>query len=181
MRRTVVLAAFAALAVALVALVEPPRRRTGSELARGPRALRVVPARVRQVELVAGTRRVLADRLDDGWQVAGVSATPAMRDALDALVDELTSLRAVDAFRPGALAAYGLDPPSATIAVTSADGTARLALGSLNTVGSAVYARRDEHGRVLQVGVYLLDVVRRVLEAPDGAAGTVRAYWPEIG
>jgi hypothetical protein len=133
------------------------------------------------VELVAGTRRVLADRIGGGWQVAGVSATPAMHAALDALVDELESLRAVDAFKPGELAAYGLDPPSATIAVTSAGGTARLALGSLNAVGSTVYARRDEHGRILQVGVYLLDVVRRVLDAPDAAAGTVRSYWPEIG
>src|SRR5512143_3882403 len=102
MRRTALLAAFAALALALVVLIEPPRRRTGSELARGPRALRVVPARVSRVELVAGARRVVAERGGDGWQVSGVSATPAMRDALDALVEELAGLRAVDAFRPGA-------------------------------------------------------------------------------
>lgn len=181
MRRTLLLVAFAGVALALVATIEPPRRRTGRELARGPLALRVAPGHVRRIELEAGSRRVVAERTGDGWQVGGVAATPSMRDALDALVDELAGLRAVDAFRPGALAAYGLDPPSATIAVTSAHGTARLALGTINAVGSSVYARRDEHGRVLQVGVYLLDVVRRVLDAPDAAAGTVRAYWPEIG
>ena len=181
MRRTLLLAGFAALALGLVMVVQPPPRRTGRELARGPRVLRVVPARVRRIDVVAGNRRVVADRIAAGWQLGASPAPSAIGEALDALVDELTELRAVDAFRPGALAAYGLDPPSATIAVTSTHGTTRLALGSLNTAGSTLYARQDEHGRVLQVGVYLLDVLRRVLDATDVPGAAVRAYWPEIG
>jgi hypothetical protein len=57
----------------------------------------------------------------------------------------------------------------------------RLALGTLNAGGSTVYARRAGHARVLQLGVYLLEVVRRVPESRMLDAERVRAYWPEMG
>jgi hypothetical protein len=60
----------------------------------------------------------------------------------------------------------------------------RLELGALNTAGSTVYARREGHRRVLQLGVYLLELVRRVVDARDAGSDEARGrggYWPEIG
>ena len=181
MRRTVSLAAFAAFGLALVMITEPPPRRTARELLRGPRPFRISASTVRRIEVTIANRHLGADRTGDGWRTDAVPATPALRDALDALVNELASLRAVDAFRPSSLAEIDLDPPTGTIVVTTPRGTQRLELGALNTGGSTFYARRDGHGRVLQLGVYLLELVRRVFDARETGAGHARGYWPEIG
>jgi hypothetical protein len=181
MRRTIVLGAFVAIGVVLVLVVEPPRRLTGRELARGPRAVRVSTRTVRAVDVSVATRRLVADRGDGGWRLGGTPVSRALGEALDALVDELEVLRAVDAFRATSLAPFGLDPPAGSIVVTTSHGVERLDLGTLNAAGSTCYARREGHPRVLQLGVYLLEVVRRVLDARDAGAGSVRAYWPEIG
>ena len=148
----------------------------------GPRAFAITADAVRRVEVDLGSRHVVADRVPDGWRVDASMASPALREALDALIQELAGLRAVDAFRSsGDLGALGLSPPEGTIALTTARGTQRLELGALNTVGSTFYARREGHGRVLQLGVYLMEIVRRVVAARDVPASSARAYWPEIG
>jgi hypothetical protein len=181
MRRTIALAVFAALGVAL-ALLTAPAGRTRRPMMHGPRAFTLTADAVRRVEVDLGSRRVVADRVPDGWRVDASIASPALREALDALLKELAGLRAVDAFRPsGDLGALGLSPPEGTIALTTARGTQRLELGALNAVGSTFYARREGHRRVLQLGVYLMEIVRRVVSARDAAASSARAYWPEIG
>jgi hypothetical protein len=184
MRRTLVLAAFVAIAALLAATVEPPRRLTGIERVRGPRALRARPGDVRRLVLdVAGRRRAAERTATGGWRLDAGPASPAFGEALDALANELAGLRAVDAFRADDLKPLGLDPPAATIAVTTPRGVQRLAFGSANTAGSTVYARRDGHGRVLQVGVYVVELVRRIFEVRDreGRAASAVPYWPEIG
>ena len=181
MRRTLALAVFAAVGVALAVLTAPPGG-TRRPMIHGPRAFNVTADAVRRVEVDLGSRRVVADRVADGWRVDASVASPALRDALDALVKELAGLHAVDAFRSsGDLAALGLAPPEGTIALTTARGTQRLELGALNAVGSTFYARREGHRRVLQLGVYLMEIVRRVVGARDAAASAACAYWPEIG
>ena len=80
---------------------------------------------------------------------------------------------------PTDLRDFGLEPPAGTLVVTTARGTQRLALGKLNAAGSAVYARRGVEPRVLQVGVYVLETVERVLAPDDEHAA--RRYRPEIG
>jgi len=181
MRRTVALAVFAVVGVAL-ALLTAPAGRTRRPMVHGPRAFMVTADAVRRVEVDLGSRRVVADRVPEGWRVDASTASPPLRAAIDALVQELAGLRAVDAFRSSAdLGALGLSPPEGTIALTTARGTQRLELGALNTVGSTFYARRGGHGRVLQLGVYLMEIVRRVVAARDAAASSARAYWPEIG
>jgi hypothetical protein len=183
-RRTLVLAVFVALGAALVAIVEPPRRLTGLERARGPRVFRGPLRTVERLEIDVGGRHLTADRTPDGgWRIEGAPVSPMLGDGLDSLAQELVGLRAVDAFRTSNLAALGLDPPAGTILMTTSRGTQRLALGALNTAGSAVYARRDEHARVLQVGIYVVDLVRRIFGARDaeGRAASLRTYWPEMG
>ena len=184
MRRTLLLSTFAAVGVALVVITTPPPRRTGRELVHGPRPFHISAERVQRIEVDAATRRVMAERAGAAWRVDAALASPALQAALDSLVDELAGLRAVDAFRPTDLTALGLDPPALTIVVTTARGTQRLEVGSLNAAGSTFYARRDGHARVLQLGVYVLELIRRVVDARDAGsdeARVPRGYWPEMG
>src|SRR5262249_54975760 len=186
MRRTLVLVAFVAIGLTLVALIEPPRRVSGPERVRGPRPFRTRASEIRRVELTVGDRALAAERAPDGsWALDGAPAPARLGDALDALATEIAGLRAIDAFRPEIVAPLGLDPPEGSIVVTTSRGVQRLALGGLNNAGSAVYARRGDHRRVLQVGVYLVELVRRVFEARDAdsrSAGRGRGgYRPEMG
>jgi hypothetical protein len=176
MRRTLMLGVLVALGLVLVTLVEPPRRLTGRERSRGPRLFRAAAHEVRRVDLALPNRQLAAERAQDGWRLDGVLASAPLRDALDALVGELVELRAVDAFRPTSMASLGLEPPEASIVLTTARGSQHLALGALNAAGSTVYARRDRHGRVLQVGIYVVELVRRVFGARDLEGRAVRAY-----
>jgi hypothetical protein len=180
-RRTLVLLAFVLLGLGLVWMVEPPRRRSGPETVRGPRPFRIGPGDIQRIEVTMGSRSFVAERVADGWRLDGAPPSAAGHDAIATLADELARLRAIDAFRPSSFEGFGLDPPRGTIVVTTPRGVQRLALGTLNAGGSAVYARRAGHARVLQLGVYLLEVVRRVPESRVLDAERARAYWPEIG
>jgi hypothetical protein len=184
MRRTLVLAAFVAIAALLAATVEPPRRLSGPDRVRGPRVIRAQSRDVQRLELDVAGRRLGAERAAaGGWRLDAGLASPALGEALDALTTELVGLRAVDAFRGDDVKSLGLDPPAATIAVTTSRGVQRLAFGSSNAAGSTVYARREGHRRVLQVGVYVVELVRRIFEVRDreGRAASLGSYWPEIG
>jgi hypothetical protein len=165
------LVALVVVAFALALWIEPQRRQTPAELARGPRAMRIVPGDVERVEVRRGPERVEATRAPIGWTIDGRAAPPMKAQAVDDLVQLLSTVRAVDAFRAEDLATFGLEPPSATIVVTTGAGERRLAIGVLNTTGATVYARCDDHPRVLRLGVYLLSVVERVLAPSGGATG----------
>ena len=170
MRRTLVLLALAALGVALVTTIEAPRRPTARELVHGARPLRTTARAMRRIEVRIGSRHVVAVRAADGsWQRDGAAPDPRFAAAVDALAHELEDARAIDAFRTANPAALGLDPPAGSIGITTARGPERLDLGSLNTAGSTVYARRAGHRRALQLGVYLLQVAQRVADAAEPA------------
>jgi len=161
-------------AAALVLTVEPPTRPTGPQSVRGPRVLRVQPHRVRRLELAGGTRRLVAVRAAGGWTLDGQPADAGMAEALDALVQTLATLRALDAFRPGDRAALGLNPPAATLAVSTGTRERRLALGAPNAAGNALYVARAGHPRVFLVGTGMLSAIDRVFYQQDLAAKTPR-------
>jgi hypothetical protein len=176
-RRTLALGLLAAAGVALFVLVRPPVRRSGPETARGPRLFRTSAAGIRRIEIAIGAQRVAAERTADGWRANGVAADAAAVEALDDLADLLARLRVVDAFRATDLAPFGLAPAQGTVAIATRHGTQRVALGSLNAAGSALYARRDGTPRVFQVGTYLLSALDRVAER-TGARPPASALSP---
>ena len=149
----------------------PERRAPG---AHGPRVLPVAPAAVRAVVVRYATVAVAAQRTDAGWAFDGRPASPRAAEALDALVAQLARLRAVDAFRAGDLAQFGLAPPEGAITVTTASGARSVALGRFSTTGGAIYARREGHPRVFLLGAGLLSSIERVrfqraqMDAPAG-------------
>jgi uncharacterized protein DUF4340 len=176
-RRTLVLGLLAAAGLALVLLVHPPARRSGPETARGPRLFRTSAAGIRRIEIDVDARRVAAERTADGWRTDGAPVDDAARDALDDLATLLARLRVVDAFRATELASFGLAPAQGTVTVVTRRGTQRVALGSLNAAGSALYARREGTPRVFQVGTYLLSALDRVA-ARTGARPAASALSP---
>jgi hypothetical protein len=169
MRRTLLLIALVVAGAIAVLVTEPPPRRTGQELARGPRVFRTSPGGIRGIELTLGGRRLVAERTHEGWSSGGAPVAPSTREALHELATCLAGLRAVDAFRTTSFAGFGLDPPNGLLVLATPRGPQRLALGSLNAAGSTLYARRDDEQRVLQIGVYLASVLERVLRPPSGA------------
>lgn len=167
MRRALVLLLLVLGAVALVLVVGSPPRQSGPESVRGPRVLRVAAAAVREIALQGATRQLVAVRTAAGWRLDDRPATPGQAEALDALVETLVGLRAVDAFRTSDRAVLGLDPPAATVAVRTDRRTRTLRLGSPNAAGSALYAEREGHPRVFLVGTGLLSAIDRVFYQRD--------------
>lgn len=171
MRRTLVLLALVAIGAALVAVIEAPPRRTGAELARGPRVMRVTTPAVRSLVVTEGERGFTAERRGTGWILDGMQASDEAAGALDDLVAMLATLRAVDAFTPDDATGFGLDPPRGAIEVETATRRRQLVLGALISTGGAFYARRDGSRRLLTVGVGLLSALERVFYQRDLMSG----------
>jgi hypothetical protein len=174
-RRALIVAGAVALAGTLVVLVKPPPPRTGEASVHGPRLVRTPAESVESLAITIGEHHVAARRLGGRWTVAGKEASPPLEDALADLLRTLTTLRAVDRFRPRDGASFGFDPPHATIELGSRRGTTRIVLGELNAGRSAVYARREDTAHVWVVGLYLVSALERViyfasLESPSTSA-----------
>ena len=159
-------------------VIEGPRPISGPESVHGPRVLHLRPAAVRTIEVGAGTRRLSATRSPEGWILDGRPATAAAAEALDALAQNLASVRALDAFRPGDRQALGLDPARAMLTVTTRRGAQRLRLGATNASGGALYVERDGHPRAFIVGTGLLSSLDRVFYQRDLAESPQK---PETG
>jgi hypothetical protein len=162
-RRLIALTGAVGLAGALVLLVEAPPRRTAEESVSGPRLVRMPADLIARVEVTIGERRAVADRVAERWMVDDAPASGPLAAALTDLVQTLTTLRAVDRFRPRDGASFGFDPPRATIEVTAAQRHTRVVLGELNAARSAVYARREGAPQVWLVGLYLVSALERVV------------------
>lgn len=171
MRRTLALAALAAVGVVLVLLVRAPVRRTGLGAVRGHRVVRVPAAAVVRVELAYAGETLRARRTNGGWEVDGRPAGPGVTDALADLIHMLTTLRAIDVFRPPDRATYGLDRPRSHIVIATARRAVTLDLGEVNAAGSAVYARRTGDPRVLLLGTTVASAMERVLYQRRVAGG----------
>ena len=154
----------------LVAVVRRPRNPTGLEAVRGHRVFGVGRKEaVVEIAVTLAAGGFVARPRAGGWEIDGREADPGTADALRDLTETLVRLRAVDVFRPREAAAYGLDRPRATITLRTARATRRLVLGELNAAASAVYARREDDPRVMQVGTLLLSQLERVFYHRDRA------------
>jgi hypothetical protein len=163
-RRLLLLAVLVVAAGALVLLIDAPARRTGEEAVSGPRLVRIAPGSVERVVVVIGEHHAVAERVAGRWTAGGRPASAPFGEALDDFLRTLTSLRAVDRFRPRDGASFGFEPsPRAIIELGAPRETIRIVLGELNGARSAVYARRDGDTHVWLVGLYLISAMERVV------------------
>lgn len=156
------------VSVALAVLVRGPERRIGLYAVRGHRVFSMSRHAVLGADVRLGDRHFMARRTEHGWEIDGRAASPGTADALEDLLDTLIGLRAVDVFRSPEMSSFGLEQPRATIELVTARRPERLLIGGLNAAGSALYARRDDDPRVLQIGVLLLTEIERVFYNRDG-------------
>ena len=148
--------------------IRAPERRAGLYAVRGHRVFGIRRHAVLGADVRLGERRFAARRTEDGWEIDGQPASPGTTEALDDLLDTLLGLRAVDVFRSQEVSSFGLEQPRATIELLTARGAHRLLVGSLNSAGSAFYARHADDPRILQIGTLLLTEIERVFYNRDG-------------
>jgi len=164
-RRNLLLATLVVFGLVLVAIVQPPTRRSGIESTRGHRVFRGDAAAVRAVTVRLDGRWLAAQRTPGGWELEGRTASAIEASALTDLVSLLTTLRAVDVFRSDHQDAFGLSPPRGLVELDTARQRWRLALGGFTAGSTTLYARREGDPRVLSVGTLLLSAIERVLNA----------------
>jgi len=161
-RRTFVLLGIVACAGLAVLVVDPPPRQAPGDQVRGPRVVKLRSTDVQGLTLALRDGRMAIARRGEHWDVDGQPSGERLAESIDDLIALLTTMRAVDRFRAPDDAAYGLDAPLGLIEVRGTLRETRLVLGALNHAGSAVYARRDGHPRVLLLGSHLLSAIDRV-------------------
>ena len=151
------LASAAALAALFAGLVTWARlgveRPDAAARAAHERTTRPLPFSPADATAVAFARKgeppVIVERDGAGWRITAPSPGPASSAAVEALLDRLAALRVRATLppEPASLAARGLDPPGARVAVTLRDGQVlRLDLGVESPFDQATFARAD--GRV---------------------------------
>ena len=113
-------------------------------------------------------RVVRATREDRRWRVLEPPGIEVSSDLLEATIATLTAGQASEKLSPepeNALAAYGLDTPSATLEVILtgvADSPVTILIGARNPTRTAVYARRSDLNTIFLVGMnlsYYIDLI----------------------
>ena len=122
------------------------------------------------IEITRGDRTVSAKRSGEQW-AADVDAERRDRVSLAFadLARSLCGLPILDRItEPGALADYGLEPPTSALRLELASGNVALDLGAATPAQNRLYARFRDRPDVLQLGVLVRHEVDKVLAAAGG-------------
>lgn len=118
-----------------------------------------LPHPARAIEIRRGSEVVAWERNGEkGWRVTAPAGHAIPVGLLDAFTEQLAAIGLGEHFDGvGGEAAFGLDRPTLRIAVVGEDGRrAALLVGERTPTGTSAYARREEGGAVLLVGLNLL-------------------------
>ena len=123
----------------------------------GPAAVEL-PHPARAIEIRRGQEVVAWERAENGWHVTAPAGRAIPGGLLDAFAEQLASIGLGEHFDgAGGDQAFGLDSPKLRIAVVGEDGRrAALIVGERTPTGTSAYARREEGGAVLLVGLNLV-------------------------
>ncbi len=147
--------AVAVLAAAVGALLFFSRRedREAREERRAASLLRFDDREVRSVEVRGAAGDARFERAGKGWRMTAPVADAVDPEGLENLLRATKRspvLRVVD--RPEALAAYGLDPPVASVRIEADHGVPRLDLGIEDPTRQGIFARVEGRPGVLLLG-----------------------------
>ena len=167
-RRTWILAGVLLVLGAWVVLVEGIREeRPPPEWERDEKIVACGDAGIAAIEITRGERTVGAKRSGEQW-AADVDAEQRDRVSLAFadLARSLCGLPILDRIaEPGALADYGLEPPTSALRLELSSGNIELDLGAATPAQNRLYARFRERPDVLQVGVLVRHDVDKVWAA----------------
>jgi hypothetical protein len=162
----VVLALLAGYAI-VFERTEPPREQVDPGSATSS-LLGIDASSVASVTFRREGKVVRATREDQRWHAVEPPGAQVSSDLLEATIATLTAGQASERLSSepeNALAAYGLDAPSATLEVVTSDAPGRpitVLIGARNPTRTAVYARRSDQTSVFLVGMnlsYYIDLI----------------------
>ncbi len=145
------------------------------EQAAPPSVIDVPASRVSAIEVRSPGRAIRATRSGSSWTVEGTAGrvTGDLVEALLASLCEAPVVQVVGTAR-GAMADFGLDPPSVVISLRlqERDGETTIELGERNPARTAVYARVRGKDEVVLVGLNTRYYAELLLAAAPGQQGT---------
>lgn len=107
---------------------------------------------IKSLEFIVDKKEVTFEKKDNSWVKKDETAFPVNQTTLDSAASAIETVEA-DRVLEGVedLAEYGLDSPSNTVTVDTADGTTKLNIGDENTSTNQYYISRDDDDSTVYV------------------------------
>ena len=120
---------------------------------------------IKSLEFIVDKKEVTFEKKDDSWVKKDETAFPVNQTTLDSAASAIKKVEADRVLEDVEdLTEYGLDSPSNTVTVDTADGTTKLNIGDENTSTNQYYISKDDDDST--VYVVAADTVSSVYEFP---------------
>ena len=107
---------------------------------------------IKSLEFIVDKKEVTFEKKDDSWVKKDETAFPVNQTTLDSAASAIKKVEADRVLEDVEnLAEYGLDSPSNTVIVDTADGTTKLNIGDENTSTNQYYISRDDDDSTVYV------------------------------
>ena len=107
---------------------------------------------IKSLEFIVDKKEVTFEKKDDSWVKKDETAFPVNQTTLDSAASAIETVEADRVLKDVEdLAEYGLDSPSNTVTVDTADGTTKLNIGDENTSTNQYYISRDDDDSTVYV------------------------------
>ena len=107
---------------------------------------------IKSLEFIVDKKEVTFEKKDDSWVKKDETAFPVNQTTLDSAASAIETVEADRVLEDVEnLAEYGLDSPSNTVIVDTADGTTKLNIGDENTSTNQYYISRDDDDSTVYV------------------------------
>ncbi len=131
---------------------------------------RILPDDAKELTITSSSGTVTLARADGHWRMRAPKSARADEDLVRRILNQLSPLDAARVLRgskdkPLKLAEFGMEPPKATLAVTTSAAAVSLAFGEPTAVGHQHYVRRGNDSTVYVVPDGLLDLLTQPVDA----------------
>ena len=148
----VVLAVLGGVYVGLNTYVSKEEKTESSEEESKTEVFSVKTDDIKSLEFIVDKKEVTFEKKDDSWVKKDETAFPVNQTTLDSAASAIETVEADRVLEDVEnLAEYGLDSPSNTVIVDTADGTTKLNIGDENTSTNQYYISRDDDDSTVYV------------------------------
>ena len=148
----VVLAVLGGVYVGLNTYVSKEEKTESSEEESKTEVFSVKTDDIKSLEFIVDKKEVTFEKKDDSWVKKDETAFPVNQTTLDSAASAIETVEADRVLEDVEdLTEYGLDSPSNTVTVDTADGTTKLNIGDENTSTNQYYISRDDDDSTVYV------------------------------
>ena len=148
----VVLAVLGGVYVGLNTYVSKEEKTESSEEESKTEVFSVKTDDIKSLEFIVDKKEVTFEKKDDSWVKKDETAFPVNQTTLDSAASAIKKVEADRVLEDVEdLTEYGLDSPSNTVAVDTADGTTKLNIGDENTSTNQYYISKDDDDSTVYV------------------------------